>query len=174
MFKWGLYFLRLCTLKAHPDQAPPSRIVLYSSVLSYWALAAIFTSLSQPVLQSFFLALVETALLMFLTNLSLWIRQFPERATQTLTAVFGAGSILLGIAILISLNFTLGFQDPAFNGMFFTGIIFLIATVIIYGNIFKVSLSLPYFAGLGIALLFVYLSFTITWRFLKVISISQI
>ena len=172
MIQWILYFWRLCIFKALPDQAPPTRTVFYLSVLSYWALASFFASLSQTLLPSLFLSLVETALLIFMTNISLWIRNMPERATQTLTALFGSGSILILLSILILSNFTISANETS-NVFFIVSMIFLVWNVLIYGNIFKASLSLPYIAGVGIALIFIYLTFTITWRFLKVISISQ-
>ncbi|MDH5258680.1 MAG: hypothetical protein OEX07_11750 [Gammaproteobacteria bacterium] len=173
MLKWLSYFWRLSILKASPDHAPAAKSVLHLTVFVYWGLAALFASFSQSLFESFFLALVQTAILMFFTNLSLWIRQYPERASQTLTAVFGAGSIILLASIFLSSNISISIgQSP--NILFSLLLVFLVWTVIVYANIFKVSLSIPYFAGLGIALIFVYLSFSITWRFLKIISISQI
>ena len=171
MTDWLRYFWRLLFLKASPDDAPASFLALYLSILSYFALSAIFAGLTLPIMESMFLAAVHTGLLYFISTLSLWIRKFPQRARQTLTAVFGSGTFLILFSLLLSLNFDFSAESD-FHFLFFIGMLFLIWNILVNANIFRHSLSLPYVAGLGIALVFVYMFFTITWRLMKVISIS--
>jgi nitrate reductase gamma subunit len=170
---WLRYFWFLLKLRSSPEHAPASQSVFVITVLAYFSLATLFTAYSQSLALSMFLALVECGLLYFLTKIALWIRNYPERSTQTLTALFGAGAFILFFAVIL-LGILKTSVDSQFHAAFAVGLLTLFWNITVFANILRHALSLPYIAGLGIALIYVYMSFTITLRFLKVMSLSQV
>jgi hypothetical protein len=171
MFRWLRFYIEICLLKAAPQDAPSSKTVLYLTVLFYWAAGAALTSLNQSFLAAVFIAFLQTILVLFFINLALWIRKFPERISQTITAFTGSGLILTLIAFPV-----IGWlsQAEASAGILYT--IFWLSLVlwetVIVGYIFKHALEIPFYASIGVALILMYMSFAITLRFLKLMSVS--
>lgn len=171
MYRWLRYFINLCLLKASPQDAPSSVTVQYFAIFAYWAAGATLTSLSQSYLAAVFIAFIQTILVLFFINLALWIRKFPERITQTVTAFTGSGFIVTLIAFPV-----IGWMsqpDMASNILFSAfWVALVIWETIIVANIFRHALDIPIFVSIGVALILMYMSFAITLRFLKLMSVS--
>lgn len=170
MINWIKFLFQVCFLKAAPQDAPSSRTALYLSVTLYFFVGLFITLHTQAWIQSFVTASVQTGLIIFVTNLILWIRKTPERFTQTLTALMGAGA-LIGIIAIPVLNLISGTGGPESAASVLWIALILWETLVI-GHILRHTLDLSLFAGLGMALVYMYLSFTITVRILKVMSYS--
>ncbi len=172
MLRWIRYFIDLCLLKAGPQDAPYSVVMRNIAILAYWSTGVVITLFNQNLFQAVLLASVQTVLLLFLTQLVLWIRKFPQRAVQTMTALMGAETIiaLAAIPVLVWVS-----DSPAESLQTLLNVVWiaLIAwEALVTAHILRHSLELPFLAGLGIALVFIYMSFAITVRFMRVMAMS--
>lgn len=171
MGRWLLYFFNVCRLKAAPQDAPLSRSVFFLTITLFWASGALTLLFAQPLIEAALLSAVETAILVFLTNLALWIRNTPERITQSITALAGSGTILA----FISMPFMAMVGDANLNIDSLVNVIWIglmIWETLIVAHVLRHAMDVPFLAGLGISLIFLYLSFAITLRFLKLIAVS--
>ncbi len=162
----------VCTLKAGPQDLPMADSTKYTAIFFYWLLGVIVISLSQTFGEAVFIALVQTILLIFFTQIVLWITKRPERQTQTITALTGSGAIvtLIALPVLVWLNQSAP-DDTASLATAFWLMLFIWETLII-GHIFRHALDMSFFAGLGVSMLYVFVTFTITVRFIRVMSMG--
>ena len=118
------------------------------------------SSLSQSLVQAMVASLIDTAMLVGLALAGLWVRSFKDRTTQTITALAGTGAIigLIGYPIMIYLH-SLGTDEPTFAGLFL--LLLIVWNVMVIGHILRHALSLPYWAGIGISVFYMYTSIRI-------------
>ncbi len=169
MLRWIRFFIDLCLLKAAPQEAPQSLVMRNLSILAFWSVGVVITLFGQSLLQSVLLATVQTVLLLFLTQLALWIRKFPERSVQTITALMGAETVitLVAIPVLIWLS------DPQTTVQTVLNVVWVLLIAweaVVTAHILRHALELPFLAGLGIAMIFIYMSFAITLRIMRVMA----
>jgi len=171
MGRWLRFFLDLCFLKAAPQDAPSSKVAMYFAVISYFVAGTGLTMLSRPFLQAVLIATVQTVLFLFLTNLALWIRRLPDRINQAITALTGTGVVIA----LVAAPLLAWLADPQVAAQTAVMVLWLALVVwetLVVGNILRHALDVPLAAGIGVALVFLYMSFAVTVRFLKVLTIS--
>ncbi|MDH5544478.1 MAG: hypothetical protein OEZ43_02730 [Gammaproteobacteria bacterium] len=171
MFKWIRFYVDLCLFRAAPQDAPTSTTVLYLTVFAYWTSGALLTSIGQGIIVAAIIALIQTILAMFFINLALWIRKFPERIVQTTTAFTGSGVLISLIALPIVLILGQGGEDTDILYSI-TWIALVVWETIIVAHIFRHALSIPLYAAAGVSLVLMYMSFAITLRILKLMSIN--
>lgn len=171
MGRWLRYFLEISFLRAAPQDAPASKAAMYAAIVLYFVAGIGLTMLSRSFLQSVMIATVQTALFLFLTNIALWIRRFPDRNTQVVTALMGSGVIIALIAAPV-LAWISDPQMAAQNVVAALWIALVAWETLVIGNILRHALDVPMAAGIGVALIFMYMAFAVTVRFLKVMSIS--
>jgi len=185
MFRYIKFYTQLCFLKVAPQDAPSSSNAFYISVFSYFLVGAFIISLEQSMMTGLFLSGVQTALLMFLANLALWIKKTPERYHQTMTALCATGAII-GIIALPLMAFLAtngasgagGATGPAgtdtdtISFAYLVWLVLLLWESYVVAHILKFAMEIPLMAALAGAFIYLYLSFTITLRVLKVMSIS--
>ncbi|MDH3325724.1 MAG: hypothetical protein OEM38_03295 [Gammaproteobacteria bacterium] len=176
MFHYIKFYTELCFLKVAPQDAPASNNAYYISVFSYFMVGAIVISVTQSMLTGLFLSGVQTALLMFLANLLLWIKKTPERFYQTMTALCATGAIIGLIALplmsFISATGTTGVDTDSLSFGFIIWLVLILWESLVIAHILKHSMDIPMIAGLSASFVYMYLSFAITLRVLKVMSIS--
>lgn len=171
MGHWLKFFVELCFLKAAPQDAPSSRTVQYLAIFFYWSFGTALLLNNYPILSAALVATVQTVLGLFLIRIVLWIKNTPERIGQTVTAYMGSGAIIVIAAFpLFSWMAWLGSEYSKIS--FVIWMLLLIWETVVTGNILRHAMSLPFAAGLGIALIFMYLTFAITVRFVKILSIE--
>jgi hypothetical protein len=142
MFRWLRFYIDICLLRAAPQDAPSSKTVQYLTIVLYWAAGAALTSLNQSIWAAMFIAFIQTILVLFFINLALWIRKYPDRIIQTVTAFTGSGLIITAAAFPI-----IGWlsQPELASNLLFT--LFWVALVIwettIVAHIFKHALEIP-------------------------------
>ncbi len=171
MGRWLRYFFELCYLKAAPQDAPASKLAMYVSVILYFFSGIGLTMLSRPFLQSVLIATVQTVLFLFLTNISLWIRRVPDRNTQAVTALMGSSVIIALVAAPLLAWLT----DPAVAAQAMVTALWLALVVweiVVIGSILRHTMDIPLAAGIGVSLIFMYMAFAVTVRFLKLMVIS--
>ncbi|MDX1811908.1 MAG: hypothetical protein R3240_08175 [Gammaproteobacteria bacterium] len=169
MINWLKFFVELCLLKAAPQDAPSSRSALYVTVVSYFAIGTLITLHTQTLLAATITALIETGLMIFLTNLILWARKTPERFTQSITSLMGAGTLIGLIAIpVLNLVTGVGSEEAIASVLWITLIVW---QTLVIGHILRHTMDIPLIAGIGVALIYMYMSFAITLRILKVLAV---
>jgi hypothetical protein len=114
---------------------------------------------------------IDTALMLALAYAGLWVRTFENRTTQTITALAGTG-ILFGIfaapiMYLISYN-----TSDEVSIASFVFLILVMWQISVIGHIMRHALSIPFWAGFGISLFYIYTSFRVM-SFLVVVSTGQ-
>ena len=179
MFRYIKFYTELCFLKVAPQDAPSSTNAFYIGVLSYFIVGAVIISIEQSMLTGLFLSGVQTALLMFLVNLVLWIKKTPERYHQTMTAMCATGAIIGLIALPImsflstgSVNDNLGVATDSISFAYIIWLVLMLWESYVVAHILKYAMDIPLMTALVGAFVYLYLSFAITLRVLKVMSIS--
>lgn len=170
MSRWINFFFNVCLFKAAPQDAPASKTVEYSALLGYWAAGVALTMFGQPFIQAVIVATIQTLISVFFLHLVLWIRGNPERIVQTITAFAGSGIIIVIAAFPL-----IAWYQPEMEAgtvLQFLGLLLIIWQTVVVGHILRHALDVPVFAGIGIALVYMYLSFAITLRFIKLLSVS--
>jgi len=169
MLRWLQFYVQLCFLKEAPQDAPYSKSLFYFGIAAYYVVGVIITTFTQTIVVSLVMSAIQTAILIFLTNLLLWVRKTPERYEQTMSALTLSGAII-GLAALpvIILMTNAGADGEGFASLMWVVLIFWETVVV--GHIFRHSMDISLPGGLGISLIYMYLSFAITLRLLKIIA----
>ena len=147
-------FWNICTFKANAEDVPASRFLLILCLGAYSLLAIAVHSVEVSIFQATIAAIIDLGILFGFTWSGLWIRDFLNRLPQAITSLTGTG-VVLG---LMSAPFVLwASQMPAENlaslpNMILTIIFFW--NIAIIGHIFKNALSLPFWAGLCISVVY--------------------
>lgn len=155
-------FFNICRLRANPQDIPSSTFLMVLALLSYGLFSLLISIIEIPIGNAILSSSVDTLLLMGLAIVSLWIRNLPERKTQTITALAGTGTLLQLVAwpILFWLS-----QDndtlSEFSLLRWILLILVFWNVVVIAHILRHALSVTYTIGAGIALLYVYLSIRI-------------
>lgn len=154
-------FFNICLFRAAPQDIPASNFLKIITVITYGLLSMGISLLEMPVGNAVLSALVDTLMLVGLAQASLWIRNFPERKTQTISALAGTGALLQLLAWPI-LNWL--FQNDAAE--FATPLrwiyLFLVLwDLAIIAHILRHALSLTFPITAGISVLYVFLSYRV-------------
>ncbi len=168
MIRWLRYFFQLSFLKADPQDAPPSRVVFGLAVLAYFvftvsALAMITHSWGRTL----FLATLQTAIYLFAAHLILWISRRQERMVQTLTALCGANAMVTVLTMPV-FAWAIPFAGESMALPVLT-ILAVLWQAVVIAHIFRHALEIPFIAGLGIALIFIWVAFAVTLRFMRIL-----
>lgn len=168
MLRWLHFYVRLCFLKEAPQDAPYSKNFLYFGIVTYYLVGVLITSFTQSWGVSVVMSFIQTAILMFLTNLLLWVRKSPERYEQTLSALTFTGAIIGIIALPVITMLTSTGDGEGFASLLW--VVLIIWETVVVAHIYRHSMDITLPGGLGISLVYMYLSFAITLRLLKIIA----
>ena len=154
-------FWDICLLRSPPQRIPKSGLLQGLAVGSYAVVAFIAGLIDRPVWNALFAAAIHTFLLVGLTHVALWVRDHPERSTQTVTAMAGT-STLVGVLLLPlmrGLHGSTGFV-ALLQGLLWLGV--LVWSIVIVGHILRHAMSVPFLAGNLLAMVYWYISFRVT------------
>lgn len=156
-------------MRTAPQDLPSSRFLL-TLTLSVYALIGICVSLLTlgPV-ASVISAFVDMGVLIGLTQLVLWIKDLGPRFTQTATALAGTGAIIT----LIALPFLVVQSQVGEDARFLPSVVVLVLMVWnlnIVGHILCHALSAKKWVGLGLAIVYMYVSISVFRAFVGPIS----
>lgn len=156
-------FLDICFFKANPQDIPASRFLATGAVILYAALSLLISIIELPPGNAILSAFTDTAILVALGGVSLWIIGKQERSSQTITALAGTGVILQLIAwpVLFWLS---GFDDPNSGYLAFPrwGLLLLVLwNVMIIAHILRHALSVALPIAIGISVLYMYFTIRI-------------
>lgn len=148
-------FIDLCRLRAEPQDLPFSQFLMVFCIGCYFLLG-FSVSIQQ---QGFGLAILtagaDTALMIGLAYLGLWVRDSIPRAVQTITALTGTGALfeLVGWPLV---TFLQQLNEGESSNLSLVLLALVIWNITVIGNILRHALEVPMWVGTGIALLYIY------------------
>lgn len=150
--------LRIGLLQKGPQSLPASRELAYLVIGAHWAVGLIVSLLGDTLEAAFLSAASNTLILVGLIQGLLLLRGFPGRFYQTVTAMGGCEVIIAAAALPFGFWFELGVgRDLA--AMF---LLVLVAwSLAIAAHIFHHSLEVNRFAGFGLSLAYLYISYIV-------------
>lgn len=150
-------FLDLCRLRAGPQDLPYSPFLMLLGTAIYALVGLGVSLLDQRMGLAIISTTVDTLLLLALTWLGLWVRDYRPRTVQTITALTGTGVLfgLMGWPLIAWLQ-QIGEDTPSSLSLLLLALI--IWNIAVIGNILRHALELPMWLGTGVALLYVYTS----------------
>lgn len=152
-----LLILNIMRLRAAPQDLPCSRFLMLLSIGSYLLMGLVIALLDQSPGLALLSAGVDTALLMGLAYLPLWIRGYQDRGTQTVTAFAATGTVfeLIGWPLVAYLQ-QVNADDPSSLSLLL--LVLIIWNIVVLGHILRHAVEVPMWIGSGIALLYIYTS----------------
>ncbi len=161
MFSLLSVFIEICRFRAGPQDIPYSRLLLVLTIAAYFLIGLATSPLEQAIPKTIS-SMADTTMLMGFTLAGLWVRNLPRRGTQTLTALAGTGVVFGLVSLILFLAFPgLRISEPSiFSSILILALV--IWNIAVMGHILKSSLEMPLWAGIGIAVLYVYTSLRVT------------
>lgn len=157
MLKLITLFIDLCRFRANPQDLPSSHILKYATILTYLTVGLAIAVLNQSLAQALVSVFVDLAMLLGLAHAGLWVRDFKGRTTQTITALTGTGTII-GLVQWPLMVWLYSLEADTVSMASFFLLILMVWIVLIIGHIMRHALSLPYWAGIGIAIGYVFIA----------------
>ena len=156
---WPTILLKICLLRANPQDLPTSTRLTVLVLAIYAATDVVMAWVTVPLARALLAAVVDTFLLIALVHVALNLRQFGVRVRQTLMALAGCGA-LFAIPSLIAASW-IGGTAP-----FVVWVPLLLWMVAVYGHILRHALEVRYALGIAAACVYVFISLVATGPFL--------
>ena len=152
-------YLRLCLLRANPQDLPGSGVLVLSSLAAYAAMDVVGVLDIIPPASALMAAAVDTLMLVAVTHLALRWRRFENRFSQTLAALAGCGA-LLSLAAWVVAAMAGRTISPEWIWA-----PFLVWYTVVFGHVLRHALSIPMAAGIAASFLYLMLSMSVTGLF---------
>jgi hypothetical protein len=135
-------FVGLCLLNANPQDLPASTTLLGISLAAYSLVTALMAipvyGLGLSILQS----ILEIVLLLGYTRLALQLSARPERYTQTVSALAGAGVIIGTLALPVVYSLFRSAPSGSLDPLTMLAYMLILAwLLVVYGHIYRHALS---------------------------------
>ncbi len=155
-------FIQICLLRQGPQDLPTSGILLAIALTAHTVISILLSNMSLSVASALLSGLVDTALLVVLTGVLLYVQRRNTRLIQTLTALAGTATILTTIALPIS-GWLHGADQAAGEGGFALLLLLIVTgwSLAVAGHIYRHALSVPFFVGLVLAVVFYWISVSV-------------
>jgi len=148
-------FIQICLLRQGPQDLPTSGILLAIALTAHTVMSIVWSNISLNAGSALLSGLLDTLLLVVLTATLLYAQRRKSRVIQTLTALAGTGTIITFLALPVS-GWLQGVDQSAGEGG--PAVIMLLIlmgwSLAVVGHIFRHALSIPYFFGLVLAMVF--------------------
>jgi len=144
--------MRLCVLRANPQDLPTSPVLLGAALLAHFALDVLTLHDAYSPTQAIIGAAVDTSLLVALVHTTLLLRNLGSRTLQTLTALGFIGALFSALAWLATALLDGLLPANAVWGAF------LVWYLVVFGHVARNALSVSLPAGVAIALAYFMLS----------------
>ena len=147
-------FIQICLLRQGPQDLPTSGILLAIALTAHTVMS-IAWSISLNAGSALLSGLLDTLLLVVLPATLLYAQGRKSRVIQTLTALAGTGTIITFLALPVSGWLRGADQSAGEGGLAMIMLLILMGwSLAVVGHIFRNALSIPYFFGLLLAMLF--------------------
>lgn len=146
-------FFDICRFQRNPQDIPSSLTIKNLTLALYITLGFFVTAIHETLAISLVTVFVDTALMLSLAYISLWISGLNDRILQTITALAGTGSIIM----VLSTPFVIWLLyvppgEASISNLFLTALVFWNIAVI--GHILRHALNMPIWAGFTIAIIY--------------------
>lgn len=159
-------YVEICLLRAAPQDLPASLFLLGLSLAAYFIVGVGISLRNLDLPAAAALVVLDTALLAGLLFLLLWVRDLPNRYLQTITALLGTGVILELIAWpLLAWQQQAMVDNAATTGLVVSSLllwVWLFWNLMVIGHILRHALSTLLPVGVGLGLLYMFISFSIS------------
>lgn len=150
-------------MRANAEDVPASRFLMVLTICVYFALSLTVILAENSLGKAVSTVLIGLAMMIGFAQAGLWVRNFMNRSLQTVTALAGTGvvfDLLSWPLILLASRYT------AEQLMFprFLLLLLLFWNIAVIGHILRNALSIPFWAGIGIAVMYVF-------TYLKVVGV---
>ncbi|MDH4276371.1 MAG: hypothetical protein OEW08_15175 [Gammaproteobacteria bacterium] len=151
---------RLCTLEVTPQDLHYSRSLQTLSIAAYFLLGLAVNAVFQSWGIAAVVSALDTGLLIGIAYAALWVRDMPQRATQTTTALAVSGVVLglIALPIYIALRDATGILLDI-NSLLSLGLV--IWQIIIVAHILRHALAVPFMAASVISLVYAIVAYKI-------------
>ena len=155
-------FVQICLLRQGPQDLPTSGILLGLTLAAHTLMAILLSNISLSVASAFLAGLLDTVMLVTLAGTLLYVQRRGARILQTVTALAGTGAIITFIALPIS-GWLHGADQSAGEGGFALLLLLILTgwSLAVAAHIFRHALSIPYFFGLILAVVFYAISISV-------------
>jgi hypothetical protein len=155
-------FIQICLLRQGPQDLPTSGILLAIALTAHTVMSVVLSHISLDTLHALLSGLLDTVLLVVLTGSLLYVQRRIVRVTQTVTALAGTGAIITFLALPLS-GWLHGADQAAGEGGFALLLLLILTgwSLAVAGHIFRHALSVPYFVGLVLAVVFYWISISV-------------
>jgi len=152
-----ILILNIMRLRAAPQDLPHSRFLMLLFVGSYLLMGIIISLLDQTLGLSLLSAGIDTAMLVGLAYLALWIRGYQGRTVQTVTALVATGTLfeIISYPLVAYLQQT-SVDNP--SNLSILLLLLIIWNIAVIGHILRHAIDVALWLGIGISLLYVYTS----------------
>lgn len=149
--------INIMRLKAAPQDLPSSRFLMMLCIGSYLLMGLVISLLDQSFGLAFLSTAIDTALLIGLAYLALWIRGYQGRSIQTVTAFAATGTLfeIIGLPLVAYLQ-SLNADNPSNLSILLLALI--VWNIVVIGHILRHAIDVPMWIGTGVALLYIYTS----------------
>ncbi len=159
-------FFDICLLRAGPEDLPDSRFLLRTTLIGYVLSGLVIAAIKRGLWTAALLITIDTALLAGLLFMLLWAQGLSYRYNQALTAALGTGIILELISwpIMVWYGHNVA-QQGVSNSLLFSSLllwIWLFWNLLVLGHIIRNTLSTQLLIGIGLAMLYLFLSFNVS------------
>jgi len=148
-------FIQICLLRQGPQDLPTSGILLAIALTAHTVMSIVWSNISLNAISALLSGLLDTLLLVVLTATLLYAQRRKARVVQTLTALAGTGTIITFLALPVS-GWLQGVDQSAGEGGLAVIMLLLLMvwSLAVVAHIFRHALSIPYFFGLVLAVVF--------------------
>jgi len=155
-------FVQICLLRQGPQDLPTSGILLAITLSAYTLLTALLSNVSMSAANAVVWGLITTVLMVAFTVILLSVQRRPARLVQTLAALAGTGALLTLIALPV-FGWLHGADLKAGEGALAWLIVVVLTlwSLAVTGHILRHALSVPYFVGLVLAVVFYLISVSV-------------
>ena len=155
-------FVQICLLRQGPQDLPTSGILLAMALTAHTVMSILLSNVSLSVLSALAWGVLSTVLLVVLAATLLYVQRRNARVVQTVTALAGTGAIITFIALPIS-GWLHGADHAAGEGGFALLLVLILTgwSLVVVGHIIRHALSVPYFIGLVMAVVFYLISISV-------------
>jgi len=153
-------FWKICLFKLAPQDLPVSSFLLLVSMLGYGLAGVLVGLMSLSPGQAIISSVLDIALVGSMTQLLLWIKEMGPRFQQAFTALMGTGAIMGFLALpLVFLQVQAGDQPALLPSVMLLGLVMWSLGIV--GHILRHTISAPFYVGVLLAVLYMYVSMSI-------------
>ena len=156
-------FWSICLLRAGPQELPAAGVLLALAAAAYGVSGLVLSMMERPTPMGLGRVALDMAVVTLFTRLLLTLRRHPARLTQTLTALFGSGTVLnlVGIPLTMALVTThAAGGDVGALALLALGL--LAWSLLVSAHILRHALEIPFGAGFVLALGYMLLIINLT------------